>query len=82
MRTTGPLRVQSLPPDTRVSIPLLYYHPHTIWSEASSGGESMRYRGVLFDLFGTLVAPYRTREHQEIGVNPSDQTTAHALFWW
>jgi len=27
---------------------------------------AMRYAGVLFDLFGTLVAPYRTREHQGI----------------
>jgi len=26
----------------------------------------VRYAGVLFDLFGTLVAPYRTREHREI----------------
>ena len=26
----------------------------------------MRYAGVLFDLFGTLVAPYRTREHREV----------------
>lgn len=26
----------------------------------------MRYAGALFDLFGTLVAPYRTREHQDM----------------
>lgn len=26
----------------------------------------MRYTGVLFDLFGTLVAPYRTREFREV----------------
>ena len=26
----------------------------------------MRYAGVLFDLFGTLVTPYRTREHQQM----------------
>ena len=25
----------------------------------------MRYSGVLFDLFGTLVAPFRMREHMD-----------------
>lgn len=40
-------------------------------AEGGTGGwtswrHSLRYTGVLFDLFGTLVPPFRMREHQEV----------------